>query len=143
MCYDSEALACMIIYMFMFKNMTSRIMQILRYSSSRSVLTLVLIALQHVVSHRRSLIFLYIYQQYIYLPFSVVDWLVNLDDHTSASVFLLSHRILLCARVVALSEKASTIQYGYRKWVTHARVFSQTLAHGNSKNEIRQRKRGR
>ena len=29
-----------------------------------------------------------------------------------------------------------TIQHGYRKWVTHARVFSQTLAHGNSKNEI-------
>ena len=24
----------------------------------------------------------------------------------------------------------------YRKWGTHARVFSQTLAHGNSKNEI-------
>ena len=37
--------------------------------------------------------------------------------------------------------KMSIIQYGYRKWRTHARVFSQTLAHGNSKNEIRQRKR--
>ena len=34
------------------------------------------------------------------------------------------------------------IQYGYRKWLTHARVFSQTLAHWNSKNEIRQRNRG-
>ena len=32
----------------------------------------------------------------------------------------------------------STIQYGYRKLGTHARVFSQTLMHGNSKNEIRQ-----
>ena len=32
----------------------------------------------------------------------------------------------------------STIQYGYRKRGTHARVFSQTLTHGNSKNEIRQ-----
>ena len=30
----------------------------------------------------------------------------------------------------------STIQYGYRKCGTHARVFSQTLAHGNSNNEI-------
>ena len=29
-----------------------------------------------------------------------------------------------------------TIQYGYRTRGTHARVFSQTLAHGNSKNEI-------
>ena len=28
---------------------------------------------------------------------------------------------------------------GYRKCGTHARVFSQTLAHGNSKNGIRQR----
>ena len=45
-----------------------------------------------------------------------------------------------CALVIALSEKkASTIQYGYRKCVTHARVFSQALVHGNSKNEIRQR----
>ena len=35
-------------------------------------------------------------------------------------------------------ERGSTIQYGYRKRGTHARVFSQTLTHGNSKNEIRQ-----
>ena len=35
-------------------------------------------------------------------------------------------------------KKGSTVQYGYRKWGTHARVFSQTLAHGNSKTEIRQ-----
>ena len=32
-----------------------------------------------------------------------------------------------------------TIQYGYRKCGTHARVLSQTLLHGNNKNEIRQR----
>ena len=31
----------------------------------------------------------------------------------------------------------------YRKWRTRARVFSQTLAHGNSKNEIKQRNRRR
>ena len=36
-------------------------------------------------------------------------------------------------------KKEGTIQYGYRTWGTHARVFSQTLTHGNSKNEIRQR----
>ena len=65
----------------------------------------------------------------------------TLPRFTSAAVFILSRRIRLYARVVALSEKASTIQYGYRKWGT--RVFSQTLVHGNSKNEIRQRKRGR
>ena len=33
-------------------------------------------------------------------------------------------------------KRGSTIQYGYRKQGTHARVFSQTLTHGNSKNEI-------
>ena len=40
-------------------------------------------------------------------------------------------------------KKEGTIQYGNRTWGTHARVFSQTLAHGNSKNEIRQRDRRR
>ena len=43
-----------------------------------------------------------------------------------------------CSRV-----KASTIQYGYMKCGTHARVFSQTLAHWNSKNEVRQKKKVR
>ena len=37
------------------------------------------------------------------------------------------------------NKKKRTIQYGYRKYETHERVFSQTLMHGNSKNEIRQR----
>ena len=32
-------------------------------------------------------------------------------------------------------KKQGTIQYGYKKWGTRARVFSQTLAHGNSTNE--------
>ena len=41
----------------------------------------------------------------------------------------------------ALQKKECTIQYGYRTLGTHARVFSQTLWHGNSKNEIRQRNR--
>ena len=39
--------------------------------------------------------------------------------------------------------KGSSIQYGYRKCGTRARVFSQTFAHGNSKNKIRQRHRGK
>ena len=41
-------------------------------------------------------------------------------------------------RLFRLAKKEGTIQYGHRTWGTHARVFSQTLAHGNSKNEIRQ-----
>ena len=49
-----------------------------------------------------------------------------------------------CVHVVALSEKSKyQIQYGYRKCVTHARVFSQTVEHGNGKNEIRQINRRR
>ena len=40
-------------------------------------------------------------------------------------------------------KKGSTIQYGFRKWGTHARVFAQTLSHGNSKNEIRRGKKRR
>ena len=39
------------------------------------------------------------------------------------------------------AKKASTIQYGYRECGTQAHVFSETLVHGNSKNEIRQRNR--
>ena len=44
----------------------------------------------------------------------------------------------LAVRLFRLAKKEGTIQYGYRKRGTHARVFSQTLAHWNSKNEIRQ-----
>ena len=41
-------------------------------------------------------------------------------------------------RLLRIAKKEGTIQYGYRTLGTHARVFSQTLAHGNNKNEIRQ-----
>ena len=42
------------------------------------------------------------------------------------------------ARTISTGEKEGTIQHGWIKWGTHARVFSETLAHGNIKNEIRQ-----
>ena len=42
-----------------------------------------------------------------------------------------------------LAKTEGTIQYGYMTWGTHAPVFFQTLAHVNSKNEIRQRNRRR
>ena len=45
------------------------------------------------------------------------------------SVYILLHQ---------REKRGSTIRYGYRKLGTHALVFSQTLTHGNSKNEIRQ-----
>ena len=37
--------------------------------------------------------------------------------------------------IFRLTKRESTLQNGYRKCGTHARVFSQTLAHGNSKND--------
>ena len=46
-------------------------------------------------------------------------------------------------RLFRLVKKDGTIQYGYRTWGTHARVFSQTLPHGISKNDLRQRNRRR
>ena len=59
----------------------------------------------------------------------------------------LSHIIIMVYSFVAFSnqhkfdprraKKASSIQYDNRKWGTHARVFSQTLEDGNSKNEKR------
>ena len=53
----------------------------------------------------------------------------------------LSH-VASCDHVlmVFILEKASSIQHDYRKCGTHARVFSRTLAHGNTKIEIRQLK---
>ena len=47
------------------------------------------------------------------------------------------------ASTISPSEKESTIQYGNRKCRTHALMFTQTLEHGNSKNEIRQTNRRR
>ena len=46
---------------------------------------------------------------------------------------------LLFQLFIAFTErkKEGTIQYGNSKLGTHAQVFSQTLADGNSKNEIR------
>ena len=47
--------------------------------------------------------------------------------------------------MLLICETASrpTIKYGYNKCGIRARVFSQTLKHGNNKNEIRQRNRRR
>ena len=39
--------------------------------------------------------------------------------------------------ILSFCEKNCTIQYIYRKLGTNAGVFSQTLTHGDSKNEIR------
>ena len=80
-------------------------------SSSRSALALLLLALQH--SHiAPEVTYIHIRNIYIYiLHFGIIDWLVFKNNwFTRASVVLLLHRILLCARVVALSEKGSIIQ---------------------------------
>ena len=50
---------------------------------------------------------------------------------------MISEASATAGTIVCLAKKEGTMQYGYRKWGTHARVFVlQTLAHGNSKNEI-------
>ena len=113
-------------------------MEVNSISSSKRASALVLRVLQH--SHiAPEVTYIHINNIYICHLASQIGQLVQNNWFISASVFLLSPRIRPCARVVALSENASTIQNGYRKWGTHVREFSQTLAHGNSKNEIRQR----
>ena len=52
----------------------------------------------------------------------------------------LSQATLRPFRSCRFATKEGNIQYGYIKRGTHARVFSQTLVHGISKNEIRERK---
>ena len=47
----------------------------------------------------------------------------------------------MCIFFAPKRERGNTIQYGNYKLGTHARVFSQTLALGNSKKEKRQRNR--
>ena len=47
------------------------------------------------------------------------------------SEHLFSLTVLCFQNVSLLWKRASSIQYGYRKCGTHARVFSRTLAHGN------------
>ena len=68
------------------------------------------------------------------LPF-LIRWFLTATSGTKSIIVSAGHvYILLHQR----EERGSTIQHGYRKLGTHARVFSKTLTHGNSKNEIRQ-----
>ena len=68
-----------------------------------------------------------------------------------AGLLLLSHvfieasdlsHVVSCHKEVCFRKSKSHLEdyYGYRKRETHARVFSRTLGHGNSKIEIRQLK---
>ena len=63
---------------------------------------------------------------------------------TSASAFYhpTSNSCIVGKNISCIVGK-NTIQYGYRKWRTHAQVLSTTLVHGNSKNEIIQMNRRR
>ena len=58
--------------------------------------------------------------------------------HPSAAyqLYLVDMRSYLQEELIQ-DKKKSIIQYVCGKCGTHARVFSQTLAHGNCKNEIR------
>ena len=71
------------------------------------------------------------------MSFFLIGWFLTDTTGTKPIIVTAGHvYILLHQR----KKRGSTIQYGYRKLVTHARVFSQTLMHGKSKNEIRQTK---
>ena len=99
-------------------------------SSSRSALALVLLLLQH--SHiALEVTYIHISNIYIYIFAFWHHRLVSYSRTTGLLVcqyfYFCTKYSLLCARVVALSEKRSIIQYDYRKWGTHARAFSKHL----------------
>ena len=67
--------------------------------------------------------------------FNLIKWFLMATSGTKPIIVPAGHVYILLHQ----REKwESTIQYGYRKLGTRARVFSQTLTHGNSKIEIRQ-----
>ena len=65
----------------------------------------------------------------------MIRWFLTATSGTKSIIESAGHVYILFHQ---REKSGSTIQYGYRKQGTHARVFSQTLTHGNSKNEIRQ-----
>ena len=64
-----------------------------------------------------------------------IRWFLTATSGTKSIIVSAGHVYI---RMHQRENRGSTIQYGYRKRGTHARVFSQTLTHGNNKNEIRQ-----
>ena len=66
---------------------------------------------------------------------NLIRWILTATSGRKPIIVSAGHVLFSCTKE---RKKGSTIQYGYRKLGTHARVFSKTLAHGNSKNEIRQ-----
>ena len=67
--------------------------------------------------------------------FNLIRWFLTATSGTKPIIVSAGHVYILPHQ---REKSGSTIQYGHRKLGTHARVFSQTLTHGNSKNEIRQ-----
>ena len=68
----------------------------------------------------------------------------NTERRNTIIIFIIVHFLTgeasAQANTISPREKSSIFQHGYRKCVTHARVFSRALAHGYSNNEIRQTK---
>ena len=69
------------------------------------------------------------------VKFNLISWFLTATSGTKPIIVSAGHVYTLLHQ---REKRESTIQYGNRKRGTHARVFSQTLTHGNSKNEIRQ-----
>ena len=79
----------------------------------------------------------------IYIYIYVYIYIYTLHQEFSTAVPLiwsiLNFSLIPHSFVIHCLHRASSIQYGYRKYGTLARVSPTTLAHGNSKNQIRQR----
>ena len=66
--------------------------------------------------------------------FFLIGWFLTATSGTKPIIVFTGHVYILLHQ---LEKRGSSIQYGYRKRGTHARLFSLTPTHGNSKNEIR------
>ena len=69
----------------------------------------------------------------LYCYSTCICWIISNLRHTFSLVFDSRH---ITTKEYWCPKRISSIQYDYRKWETLARVFSQTLANGNSKIEI-------
>ena len=65
------------------------------------------------------------------LNFFLIKWFLTAASGTKPIIVSAGHVYILLHQT---EKRGSTIHYGYRKWGTHARVFSQTLTHRNGKN---------
>ena len=72
---------------------------------------------------------------------SLIQFSLKAQVYQSTTISYVPLRIHIVYSQLHCQKKACSIQYGYRKQRTQALVFSQTVTHWKSKNEIRKRNR--